>query len=89
MVAEITEALPELRNGFACGPDEVGLCQTPQLEAAMCWNHARSAATKTDLLSLRAEALLELAMVLAASSGARISEKGVIDAIQRGSADRT
>jgi DNA-binding SARP family transcriptional activator len=44
--AEIAQALPELRNDFARGPDEVGLCQTLQLEAAMHWNHARSAAAE-------------------------------------------
>ena len=31
---------------FARGPDEVGLCQTLQLEAAMYWKHARSAAAE-------------------------------------------
>ena len=44
--AEIAQALPELRREFARGPDEVGLCQTLQLEAAMYWNHARSAAAE-------------------------------------------
>ena len=44
--AEIAQALPELRSDFARGPDEVGLCQTLQLEAAMNWNHARSAAAE-------------------------------------------
>jgi DNA-binding SARP family transcriptional activator len=43
---EIAQALPELRNDFAWGPDEVGLCQTLRLEAAMYWNHARSAAAE-------------------------------------------
>jgi DNA-binding SARP family transcriptional activator len=40
---EIARALPELREEFARGPDEVGLCRTLQLEAAMHWEHARSA----------------------------------------------
>jgi DNA-binding SARP family transcriptional activator len=44
--AEIAQALPELRSDFALGPDEVGLSQTLQLEAAMYWNHARSAAAE-------------------------------------------
>ena len=44
--AEIVQALPELRNEFAQRPDEVGLCQTLQLEAAMYWNHASSAAAE-------------------------------------------
>ena len=43
---EIAQALPELRSEFARGPDEVGLCQTLQLEAAMYWIHARSAAAE-------------------------------------------
>ena len=43
---EIAQALPELRNEFARGPDEVGLCQTLQLEAAVYWNHASSAAAE-------------------------------------------
>jgi hypothetical protein len=44
--AEIAQELPELRREFSRGPDEVGLCQTLQLEAAMYWNHARSAAAE-------------------------------------------
>jgi DNA-binding SARP family transcriptional activator len=43
---EIAQALPELRSEFARGPDEVGLCRTLQLEAAMHWEHARSAAAE-------------------------------------------
>jgi hypothetical protein len=43
---EIARALPELREEFARGPDEVGLCRTLQLEAAMHWEHARSAAAE-------------------------------------------
>jgi hypothetical protein len=44
--AKIAQALPELRNEFARGPDEVGLCQALQLEAAVYWNYARSAAVE-------------------------------------------
>jgi len=40
---EIAQALPELRNEFDRGPDEVGLCQTLRLEAAVSWIHGRSA----------------------------------------------
>ena len=43
---EIAGALPELREEFARGPDEIGLCRTLQLEAAMHWEHARSAAAE-------------------------------------------
>jgi DNA-binding SARP family transcriptional activator/tetratricopeptide (TPR) repeat protein len=43
---EIARALPELHSEFARTKDELGLCQTLQLEAAMHWNHARSAAAE-------------------------------------------
>jgi DNA-binding SARP family transcriptional activator len=43
---EIARALPELHSEFARSEDELGLCQTLQLEAAMHWNHARSAAAE-------------------------------------------
>ena len=43
---EIAQALPGLRNQFARGPDELGLCRALQLEAAMHWIHARSAAAE-------------------------------------------
>jgi tetratricopeptide (TPR) repeat protein len=43
---EIARALPALRSEFARSHDELGLCQTLQLEAAMHWNHARSAAAE-------------------------------------------
>jgi DNA-binding SARP family transcriptional activator len=43
---EIAQALPELRNEFAQSLDEVGVCQTLQLEAAMYWEHASSAAAE-------------------------------------------
>jgi DNA-binding SARP family transcriptional activator/tetratricopeptide (TPR) repeat protein len=44
--AEIAESLPGLRNEFGRGPDEVGLSQTLQLEAAVYWIHGRSAAAE-------------------------------------------
>jgi DNA-binding SARP family transcriptional activator len=43
---EIAQALPELRSQFARGPDELGLCRVLQLQAAMHWIHARSAAAE-------------------------------------------
>jgi predicted ATPase/DNA-binding SARP family transcriptional activator len=43
---EIARALPELHAEFARSEDELGLCQTLQLQAAMHWNHARSAAAE-------------------------------------------
>ena len=43
---EITQALPELASQFARGPDELGLCRTLQLQAAMHWDQARSAAAE-------------------------------------------
>ena len=43
---EIAQALPELRNEFARSLDEVGVCQALQLEAAMYWEYARSAAAE-------------------------------------------
>ena len=44
--AEIARALPELRSQFARGQDELGLCRALQLQAAVDWNHARSAAAE-------------------------------------------
>ncbi len=44
--AEIAQSLPGLRNEFGRGPDEVGLCQTLQLEAAVYWIHGKSAAAE-------------------------------------------
>jgi DNA-binding SARP family transcriptional activator/tetratricopeptide (TPR) repeat protein len=44
--AEIAQVLPDLRAEFARGPDERGLCQTLQLEAAVYWIHGRSAAAE-------------------------------------------
>ncbi|HEY1920232.1 MAG TPA: BTAD domain-containing putative transcriptional regulator [Streptosporangiaceae bacterium] len=43
---EITSALPELHREFARHQDELGLCQTLQLQAAMHWYYARSAAAE-------------------------------------------
>jgi predicted ATPase/DNA-binding SARP family transcriptional activator len=43
---EITRALPELRRVFDQNQDNLGICQTLQLEAALHWNHARSAAAE-------------------------------------------
>src|SRR3984885_2856060 len=44
--AEIAQSLPGLRSEFGRGQDEVGLCQTLQLEAAVYWIHGRSAAAE-------------------------------------------
>ena len=44
--AEIGHALPELWREFHRNLDELGLCRTLQLEAALHWNHARSAAAE-------------------------------------------
>ena len=43
---EIAQALPELRSQFARDADERGLCRALQLQAAMNWVHARSAAAE-------------------------------------------
>jgi DNA-binding SARP family transcriptional activator len=43
---QIAQELPELRAEFARSDDELGLCQTLRLEAAMYWIHARSAAAE-------------------------------------------
>ena len=43
---QITESIPELRREFGLRQDEVGLCQTFQLEAAVYWIHGRSAAAE-------------------------------------------
>jgi predicted ATPase/DNA-binding SARP family transcriptional activator len=44
--AEIGHAFPELWGEFHRNLDELGLCRTLQLEAALHWNHARSAAAE-------------------------------------------
>jgi DNA-binding SARP family transcriptional activator len=43
---EITRALPELRLIFDKNQDDLGRCRILQLEAALHWNHARSAAAE-------------------------------------------
>jgi DNA-binding SARP family transcriptional activator len=43
---EIAQALPGLRSQFARDADERGLCRILQLQAAMHWIHARSAAAE-------------------------------------------
>jgi DNA-binding SARP family transcriptional activator len=43
---EIARALPELRREFERDLDELGLCRTLQLQAALHWNHAKSAAAE-------------------------------------------
>ena len=43
---EITRALPELRRVFDRNQDDLGICRLLQLEAALHWNHARSAAAE-------------------------------------------
>jgi tetratricopeptide (TPR) repeat protein len=43
---EITRVLPELRRVFDKNRDDLGICRTLQLEAALHWNHARSAAAE-------------------------------------------
>ena len=43
---EITRALPGLRREFGRSRDELGLCRTLRLEAALHWAHARFAAAE-------------------------------------------
>ncbi len=43
---EITRALPGLRRVFDRNRDDLGICRILQLEAALHWNHARSAAAE-------------------------------------------
>jgi DNA-binding SARP family transcriptional activator/tetratricopeptide (TPR) repeat protein len=43
---EIRHALPELQRRFNRDLDELGLCRTLQLEAALHWDHSRSAAAE-------------------------------------------
>jgi DNA-binding SARP family transcriptional activator len=45
-VTEIVRALPTLRLEFDQGQDDLGLCRSLQLEAALYWNHARSASAE-------------------------------------------
>jgi DNA-binding SARP family transcriptional activator len=44
--AQIVQSVPGLRTEFGRDRDEVGLCQTLQLEAAVYWIHGRSAAAE-------------------------------------------
>ncbi|MGZ3318105.1 MAG: adenylate/guanylate cyclase domain-containing protein, partial [Isosphaeraceae bacterium] len=43
---EISQALPGLRREFDESQDDLGICRTLQLEAALLWNHARSGAAE-------------------------------------------
>ena len=45
-VMEIPHALPELRREFDRSLDDLGICRTLQVEAALHWNHARAAAAE-------------------------------------------
>src|SRR5262249_1349249 len=45
-IMEITRALPELRREFDQSQDDLGICRTLQLEAALHWKHARSGAAE-------------------------------------------
>jgi len=44
---EIARALPELRREFDASQDDLGICRTLQLEAALHWNHGRSGAAES------------------------------------------
>jgi DNA-binding SARP family transcriptional activator/predicted ATPase len=43
---EIVRALPELRREFEASQDDLGICNTLQLEAALHWDHSRSGAAE-------------------------------------------
>src|SRR6202008_1855331 len=43
---EITRALPELRHEFEVSQDDLGICLTLQMEAALHWDHSRSGAAE-------------------------------------------
>jgi class 3 adenylate cyclase len=43
---DITRALPELRREFQTSQDDLGICRTLQLEAALHWDHSRSGAAE-------------------------------------------
>jgi tetratricopeptide (TPR) repeat protein len=43
---DITRALPELRTEFDRSLDDLGICRTWQVEAALHWNHTRSGAAE-------------------------------------------
>src|SRR5215468_8783270 len=44
--SDIARALPELRREFEASQDDLGLCNTLQLEAALHWDHSRSGAAE-------------------------------------------
>ena len=43
---EIAQVLPGLRSEFGASHDDLGICRTMQLEAALHWNHSRSGAAE-------------------------------------------
>src|SRR5215813_9428142 len=43
---DIARALPELRAEFEASQDDMGICNTLQLEAALHWDHSRSGAAE-------------------------------------------
>jgi tetratricopeptide (TPR) repeat protein len=43
---DIARALPELRSDFGACHDDLGICNTLQLEGALHWDHSRSAAAE-------------------------------------------
>jgi DNA-binding SARP family transcriptional activator len=43
---DIARELPELRREFQQGQDDLGICRTLQLEAALHWDHSRSGAAE-------------------------------------------
>jgi predicted ATPase/DNA-binding SARP family transcriptional activator len=43
---DIARALPELRREFEVSQDDLGICNTLQLEGALHWDHSRSGAAK-------------------------------------------
>jgi predicted ATPase len=43
---DIARALPELRHEFEASQDDLGICRTLQLEAALHWDHSRSGAAE-------------------------------------------
>jgi predicted ATPase len=44
---DISRALPELRREFDASQDDLGICRTLQLEAALHWDHSRSGAAES------------------------------------------
>jgi DNA-binding SARP family transcriptional activator len=45
-IIDIARALPELRREFEVTQDDLGICNTLQLEAALHWDHSRSGAAE-------------------------------------------